>query len=126
MEQRHQRAAAREPDRGLAGGVGASDDGDARGAAEAGLGRASRVERAQPFEVRQPLDGKASVLRAGCEENRACGDLVTFLEPDEVASIARLERHGADRVAVRASNLRAWVTARLVSSEPVDPAGNPR
>ena len=63
------------------------------------LGRAGRVEHAQPLEVRQPLDGKPPVLRAGREENGTGGDLVPLLEPNDVTSIARLQR---DR-AVRAS-----------------------
>ena len=97
VEQRHERAAAREPDRGLARRVPAADDGDARGAAELRLGRAGRVEHAEPLVLGQPLDGQAPVLRAGREQHRARGDLVTLLEPDEVASVARLERHRAVR-----------------------------
>ncbi len=49
------------------------------------------------------------------------------LEPDHVP-VARPARSDSARygVAVRASNLRAWVTARLVSSVPLIPPGKPR
>jgi hypothetical protein len=39
------------------------------------------------------------------------------------SGVSDFARYG---VAVRAPNLRAWVTARLVSSLPLIPAGNPR
>ena len=97
VEQRDERAAAREPDRGLARGVATSDDRDARGAAKASLGRPCGIEHAQSLELRQPLDGRTPVLRARREENRTCGDLVTLLEPDEVAPVARFQRDGAVR-----------------------------
>jgi len=94
VEQCHDRAAARKPDCGLAGGVATSDDGNPRCAAKVGLRRVCCIEDAQPLELRQPLVGWAAVLRASRSQNRARGDLVTLLEPDEVASVAWLQRHG--------------------------------
>ena len=60
MEQRHERAAAREPDRGLAGGVAAADHADARGAAELRLGRPGGVEDAQALVLGEAVDAGAA------------------------------------------------------------------
>jgi hypothetical protein len=43
------------------------------------------------------------------------------LEPDEIPTVPRFEGEGAKGVAMRALNLRAWVTARLASSVPLIP-----
>ena len=61
------------------------------------LGRAGRVEHAQPLEVRQPLDRKPSVLCTRREKNGAGGYLVSLLEPNDVTPIARLQRDRAVR-----------------------------
>ena len=64
VEQRHERAAAREPDRGLARGVAAADDGDARGAAAA-VPRAGlpRRRRSAPRSPPDPRPGAADTAR---------------------------------------------------------------
>ena len=49
VKQRHQRAAAAQPDRSLAGRVAAADDCNTRRAAELRLGRPRRVEDAEPL-----------------------------------------------------------------------------
>ena len=57
MEERDERAAAGEPDRGLPGGVAAADDGDTRGTAQLRLGWPDRVERGQALVVREIVEG---------------------------------------------------------------------
>ena len=97
MEQRHERAAAGEPDSGLAGRVASADHANPRGAAELRLRRAGRVEHAQPLVVGESLDGESPVPRAGREQHRARRDLVTFLQVHQVTAVARLQRDGAVR-----------------------------
>ena len=53
VQERDERAAAREPDGGLAGGVAAADDRDPGRAAELRLGRPGRVEDAQSPRSRE-------------------------------------------------------------------------
>ena len=69
VEQRHERAAASEPDRGLPGRVPAADDGDALGAAQLGLGRPGGVEDADALVLgrgrRPAAAGTARRLRGG-------------------------------------------------------------
>ena len=93
VQQRHERAAAREPDGGLAGRVAAAHDADARGAAELRLRRPGGVEDAQPLVVGETVDREPPVLGAGREHHGARGDLVVVLEPHDVAPVAGLERH---------------------------------
>ena len=57
----------------------------------------------------------------------ARGDLVAALEAHDMAIGARARAPPPGRAwPVRAPNLRAWVTARLISSVPLMPAGKPR
>ena len=91
VKQRHQRAAAREPDGGLTGGVAAADHGDSLGAAEPRLGWAGGVEDAHALVLGESLNRKAPVLRARRKHDRARGDLVIVFEPDEVTSVPGLE-----------------------------------
>ena len=56
VEEGDERAATGEPDGGLAGGVAAADDGDARAGAELGLGRPGGVEDGQSLELGQAVD----------------------------------------------------------------------
>ena len=71
VQQRDERAAAGEPDGGLAGRVAAADDADARGAAELRLGRPGGVEDADPLVLREAVDRQAPVFGAGREQHRA-------------------------------------------------------
>ncbi len=57
VEEGDERAAAGEPDRGLAGGVAAADDRDARARAELGLGGPGSVEDGQSLELGKAVDG---------------------------------------------------------------------
>ena len=84
MKQRHERAAAGQPDRGLAGRVAAADHADARGAAELRLGRPGGVEDADALVAREAVDRQAPVLRAGGDQDGARGDLVILFQPDDV------------------------------------------
>ena len=95
VEQRDERAAAGEPDGGLAGGVAAADDADARGAAELRLGRPGGVEDAHALELREPVDREAPVLRAGREQDGARGDLVVLFEAHEWRPSPGFERERA-------------------------------
>ena len=97
MQQGDERAAAGEPDRRLAGGVAAADDGDARGSAELRLRRAGGVEDADPLVVGEVGDGQAAVLRAGREQHGPRADLLSVLEPDEMPAVPGLERDRAIR-----------------------------
>ena len=56
VEERDERAAAGEPDGGLAGGVAAADHRDARAGAELGLGRPGGVEDRQSLELGEAVD----------------------------------------------------------------------
>ena len=91
MKQRHERAAAREPDGGLAGRVASADHGDPLGAAELRLGWAGGVEDAHALVLGESLDRKAPVLRAGREQDRLRGDLAILFQPQDVASVSRFE-----------------------------------
>ena len=97
VEQGHERAAAGEPDGGLAGGVPSADDADALGAAQLGLGRPGGVEDADSLVLVEVIDREPSVLRAGREQDRARGDLVIVFEADDVASVARLREPALGR-----------------------------
>ena len=95
MQEGDEGAAAREPDRGLRRRVAAADHADPLRAAELRLGRAGRVEDADPLVLLEVVDRQAPVFGAGREQDRARRDLVALLEPDEVAVGAGLERVGA-------------------------------
>ena len=97
MEERHERAAAGEPDRRLGGRVPAADDTDPRGAAALGLLWPRGVEDADAFVRLDLRDRKPSVLGAGRENDGARPHLLAALEPDEVMLGAGLERDGAVR-----------------------------
>ena len=97
MKQRHERAAARQPDGGLPGRVAAADHADPGGAAALGLGRAGRVEDADSLVRLEVVDRQPAVVGAGGEDDRAGRDLVVVLETDDVPVGARLERHRAVR-----------------------------
>ena len=127
MEQRHERAAAGEPDRSLGGRVAAADDPDAGGAATLRLLRAGRVEDADALvrrrRRRRAAGGSRRPLR-GRPRGRSPRD-----RPPAARGGARRRARARSRgtgVAVRAPNFRAWVIARTVSSEPLMPAGKPR
>ena len=126
VEERDERAAAGEPDGRLAGGVAAANDGDARAGAEPRLGRTGGVEDRESLVLRQALEREPAVLGAGREQDGPRGDLVVVFEADEVAAVPGSSERARYGVAVRALNLRAWVTARPVSSVPLIPAGKPR
>ena len=77
VEERDERAAAGEPDGGLAGGVAAADDRDARAGAELGLGRPGGVEDRQSPRTRpggRPgAAGTGRPSRAGRRARRSPG-----------------------------------------------------
>ena len=79
MQQRDERAAAREPDGGLAGRVASTNHGDTFGAAELRLGRPGGVEDAHALVSGEPLNRQAAVLRASRERDCKRGDLVVVL-----------------------------------------------
>ena len=97
VQQRHERAAARQPDRGLGGRVAAADDRDAGRAAALGLGRAGGVEDADALVGLEVGDRQAAVLGAGGQHDGARRDLLPAVEPHDVAVAAGLEREGAVR-----------------------------
>ncbi len=97
MQQGHECAASGEPDGGLAGGVAATDDRDARARAELGLGRPGGVEDRQSLELGKAVDREAAVLGARCEQDGARGDLPVVLEADAMPAVSRLEGEGAVR-----------------------------
>ena len=91
-------------------------------------GGPGRVEHAQALVTPTSRStGQAPVLRrrsrAARRVRRSRGRPPAARRGGRCPARARRPRYG---VAVRASNLRAWVTARLVSSTPVIPAGKPR
>ena len=92
MQDRDQGAAAREPDRGLRRRVAAADHPDPLRCAELALERAGRVEDAHALVALEPLHGQPPVVGAGREQDRTGGDLVAFLQLDDVPLLARLER----------------------------------
>src|SRR5579864_610305 len=96
MEERDEGAAASEPDGGLAGGVAASDDRDARGAAQLRLRRAGGVEDTRAFVLGELVEGEPPIGGAGREHDGSCGDLVVLLESNDVSSVAGLERDRAE------------------------------
>ena len=96
MEQGHERAASGKPDRGLARGVAAAHDRDARGAALLRLGRAGRVERAHAFVLVQLVQRKSAVRGSRRQHDGPCGDLVLLFQPDDVPAVAGLEPDGAE------------------------------
>src|SRR5262245_46050748 len=91
VKERDERAPAGEPDCGLAGGVAAADDRDARGPAELRLGWACRVEDARALVVPKLVEREPPVLGSGRENDRPSRDLVPFLQLDDVAAVAGLE-----------------------------------
>lgn len=91
MEHRHERPAASQPNRCLAGRIAAADHCDARRTAVLRLWRPGRIEDADPLVVGEPIDGEPAVLRSGCEQHGACGYLVALFELQEVVPVAELE-----------------------------------
>ncbi len=83
VEERDERAAAGEPDGGLAGGVPAADDRDAQAGAELRLGCPGGVEDRQSLELGEAVDRQPPVLSARREQDGARGDLLVVLEADE-------------------------------------------
>ena len=114
-------AAAGQPDRRLRGRVAAADDADPLAAAELPLGRAGGVEDADPLVVVEVVDRQAPVFGAGREQHRAGDDLVAFLEPDQVALLARLERLGAvgrRRAGAELARLGDRAAGQLAAADP--------
>ena len=97
MEEGDERAAAGEPDGGLAGRVAAADDRDARAGAELGLGGPGGVEDRQSLELRKAVDRWPPVLSTRREQDGTRCDLAVLLEADEVTSVPRFEGEGAVR-----------------------------
>src|SRR5436190_4072503 len=91
VQERDKRAAAREPDSGLAGGVTAPYDSYSTEAAQLRLGRAGSVEHACALVVREIGKREPPVLGACSEDDGSSRDLVSFLEPDDVAIATGLE-----------------------------------
>ena len=87
-----QRPAAREPDRGLRGGVAASDHPDPGTGAQQRLGRPGAVEDGDPLVLVEPLHREPAVLGPGRDHDHARGYLVTALEADAIAAVGRTER----------------------------------
>ena len=78
VQQRGERAAAREPDGDLAGRA-STNQGDTLGAAELRLGRPGGVEDAHALVSGEPLNRQAAVLRASRQRDCERGDLVVVL-----------------------------------------------
>ena len=97
VEQSHERAAACEPDSRLSRGVAAADDRDPRSTASFRLRRAGRVEHADSLEVGEILEREPPIVGAGREHDGAARHLVALLQPDDMVSVARLERDRAIR-----------------------------
>ena len=95
VEERHESASVRKPDRRLGGGVAAADDADAGGAAPLRLLRPGRVEDADAFVGVDVGDRQPAVVGARREDDGAGTHLVATLEPDEMAIVAGLERERA-------------------------------
>jgi hypothetical protein len=85
VQQRDERAAAREPDGGLAGRVASTNHGDTFGAAELRLGRPGGVEDAHALVSGEPLNRQAAVLRASRE--RDCKRPAPACPPSAVLSM---------------------------------------
>ena len=92
-----ERAPAREPHRGLGGGVATADHRNPRAGAELRLGGAGGVEDRHPFELRKAVDRQSPVLGARREQDGTRGDLPALLELHEVTAVPRFERQGAVR-----------------------------
>ena len=127
VQKRDERAAAGQPDRGLAGGVAAADHGHPSRTAELRLGRAGCVEDARALVVGEIRRAAAAGTRHRSRGRRRARRSRALLELDDVAPVRRasspIARYG---VAGLAPNFRACVIARPVSSTPVIPAGKPR
>ena len=126
MKQGDQRAAAREPHRGLARRVAAADHANARRSAALRLGGACRVEDADALVGLEPGDGEPAVLGAGGDDDRAGADVTAVLEAHHVSIGAGLERQravGRGRAGVELPRLGDGARGQLA---PVIPAGNPR
>jgi hypothetical protein len=95
VQQRDERAAAREPDGGLAGRVASTNHGDTFGAAELRLGRPGGVEDAHALVFGERLNRQAAVLRAGRQRDCQRGDLAVVLQSQDVASVSSFERKRA-------------------------------
>ena len=127
MQQRHERAAAGEPYGGLAGGVPAAHDSDAIGTAELGLGRPGGVEDADPLVLgRGRRPGVAGTARPWPSSTARAAISCSSSSRTTWRPLPGSSDSARYGVAKRALNFRAWVTARLVSSVPVIPAGKPR
>ena len=135
VEEGDERAAAGEPDGGLAGGVAAADDRDARAGAELRLGRSGGVEDRQSLELGEAVDRQPAVLGARCEQDGAGGDLPVVLEADEMPAVPRFEGEGAVRrrgARVELARLGDSAAGQLGAADPggkaevvLDPAGRP-
>lgn len=91
VQERHQGAAAGEPDRCLRGRVAAAHDAHALSGADLRLRRTGRVEDAGPLEMVEVGNRQAAVLGAGREHDRVRRDLDAALEAHGVALVAGLE-----------------------------------
>jgi hypothetical protein len=112
VQQRDERAAAREPDGGLAARVASPKHGDTFGAAELRLGRPGGVEDAHALVFGERLNRQASVLRASREHDCQRGDLAVVLQSQHAASVSSFERMRAVGIANRAPNFRALPAER--------------
>ena len=121
MEQRHEGAAAGEPDRRLGGRVAAADDADPLRAAELGLGRPGGVEDAHALVLVEAFDREPPVVGAGREDDRVGDHLVVALEPDRVPGLTRLEREraiGRRSTGVELARLGDRAAGQLVAADP--------
>ena len=121
VEEGDERAASREPDRCLAGGVAAADDRDPCAGALPGLGRPGGVVDRQAFEFVQPVDREPPVLGARREQHRARCDLAVVLEPEDVPTVPRFEGEGAIRrrgARVELARLADGAARELAAADP--------
>jgi hypothetical protein len=123
----------REPDRGLAGGVAAADDGNAGCAAELCLRRPGCIERADALVVGEIGERQPPVLGTGCENDSPGGDFVPSLELHHVPPVVDPERSraiGRRRPSAELACLRHGPARQLDAAEPgreaevvLDPSG---
>ena len=95
VQERHERTAPREPDRGLRRRVPTTDDADAGGAAAPRLGRPGRVEDTDAFELVEARHRQTAVVGAGRQHDGSGRHLVPLLEMDDVPVDTGLERSRA-------------------------------
>ena len=136
MQERDERAPARQPDGCLPRGVAAADHSHALAGAQLALERPGGVEDAEPLVRVETVDGQAPVFGACCEQHRAGRDLVAVLEPDHVALDARLQALGPvgrGDPGVELPRLRGCAAREFGPADPggkaevvLDPARGPR